>query len=498
MNRDMTAFELLKSASDVWRFLKKQGGLNTKVYDSELEEELKCNLLIPSSSTLEKGLETISTEDFVVAFFQAVQPYAVMMSDLVAMFEEAGAKQTNKNINISFDFGKAIPELKFDLSHFKNWVETWQHVLGTYLTSEWNDNTIWELLSVLRENDEAIANPILNKWLDQYLQQGVWSEVHLPVPRSGNSDLDKTLAKVWKVWSEVVLESAKYGRERSMLRNINSLEFDKLPENLQRDRFRDRIRWSPRFLAKIDQDNWSAGLAKGVYIKAEKISRLEPQEKLKEATKLRDEIESVFSKVPTVEVEGEILAQDLQEFLQLPLWRYRHELYSIWISTQILNSLEGHSIRVHHVDGKLNFSFSGTHFATVDDVEPRLHIWTELRSPLEDPVGKCRTKAIQPDYSLVIDPITSPESSVVVVECKQYKRGSSKNFSDALSDYARGRPNAHVILVNYGTANQDILDRVHPAVRHRTSLISLMRPGSISSQNEFKGLVKDLLSLEKT
>jgi hypothetical protein len=34
------------------------------------------------------------------------------------MFERAGAKKTNQNIAISFDFEHDIPELKFDLSYF--------------------------------------------------------------------------------------------------------------------------------------------------------------------------------------------------------------------------------------------------------------------------------------------------------------------------------------------------------------------------------------------
>jgi hypothetical protein len=324
----------------------------------------------------------------------------------------------------------------------------------------------------------------------------------LPVPHTDNIDLDKTLAKVWRVFNEVVTESSKYGRRRNTLKNVGFGRLDNLSEHeqeiLQKEQAKEQARWSTELLAQIDSDNWCAFLVKGTYLKTEKISRLEPKIKLDEATRLRDKLENIFSKTPKVELEGETLVQHLQDFLRLPLWQRRYELYSIWIATQILDSLEDYSIRIHQTNSTLKFFFSGTHFATADDFEPRLHIWTELRSPLKNPIGKGRSKSIQPDYSLVIDPITSPESSIVVVECKQYYKASAKNFSSALSDYARGRPNARVILVNYGSVNQNILNKVDAAVRNRTYLIGMMRPSSIASQADFKALIKGVLPYSAT
>jgi hypothetical protein len=67
---------------------------------------------------------------------------------------------------------------------------------------------------------------------------------------------------------------------------------------------------------------------------------------------------------------------------------------------------------------------------------------------------------MQPDYSLITSPITSPESSILEVECKQYLVASKRKFADALTDYANGRPNAQIVLVNYGRASSDILNEV--------------------------------------
>jgi len=488
--------EMLTSATSVWKYLRKQGGLKTESYDTDLVEELKSKLTLSSQDNLENLLENISAEDFVMAFFQTVQPYAEMMSDLLRMFETAGAKQTNRNLAISFNFNQNYPELKFDLSHFRSWIETWERVLGIYLANQWNYNTIWMLNSALRENnDEDVNDSKLKSWLNQYMRERIWPDFQLHAPISGESDLDKALTRVWQVWNEVVTESSKYGKERRILREI---AFDK-PQKSSSDTDsgslqKTQLGWDPEFLGRIDSDHWAASLAKGAYLKTEKISRLSSEERLEEAAKLRNKLEDVFKSVSKIEVQRDTLVQHLREFLQLPLWRHRYELYSIWVVTQILDSLKKYSVRIHQVNGTLKFSFSGTHFATIDDFEPRLHIWTELRSPLEKPIGEGRKQSIQPDYSLIMDPVTSPESSVFVVECKHYLRASVKNFSAALSDYARGRPNAHIVLVNYGSANQNILDRVDATVRNRTSLIGMMHPGSISAQEEFKDLVQQSLA----
>jgi hypothetical protein len=192
------------------------------------------------------------------------------------------------------------------------------------------------------------------------------------------------------------------------------------------------------------------------------------------------------------------MVQQLLEFLSLPIWQRRHELYSAWVSTQILDAIPAEPVRIHTVGDKLVFAFSGTHLATADAYQPRLHVWAELRSPLEDPIGKSRSASIQPDYTLVTDPITSPEASILEVECKQYRRPSVRNFSDALTDYARGRPNAIVVLVNYGVtgeaSSENILRRVDLSVRERTFLIGNLRPGSIQAQEDFRQLIQQAIA----
>jgi len=496
MRNETEVSELMKSGSDVWNFLKTRSGLDIKLYDASLVEELRSRLSLPPTGDFERLLEieNISTEDFVTAFFQTVQPYAEMMADLLRMFEKAGAKQTDKNLAILFKFDEDLPELSFDLSHFRDWLESWTRVIGKYLANVWNSNTLWALSSVLSEWDWGIRlrDPEAQRWVFEYMEQRVWPDFSLSAPHTGNSDLDQRLSRAWRVWARVVEESSKYGRDRDALREIAFGQPTDLPSDDLIDEQRED--WSPTLLGRIDSDHWSGSFALGAYHKAETISALPPAERRQRARELQSRLDDVFERVPKVQIEGETLVRELQEFLKLPIWQRRHELYSAWISTQLLDALEGNSVRIHQIGGTLVFSFSGTHLATADAFDPKLHVWAELRSPLADPVGKSRKHAIQPDYSLITDPVTAPEASILEVECKQYRRPSARNFSAALTDYARGRPNAHVVLVNYGPANESILDRVDPSVRHRTSLIGRMRPRSKLAQERFKQIVHEAIS----
>src|SRR5215213_8178691 len=91
--------ELLLTAEDVWRFLKKVGGLAVDSYDKDISDELFASLvkLFPSSDVQDIDAllrrESISVEDFLSAFFKIAQPFVEMMVDLLHLFEEANANQ---------------------------------------------------------------------------------------------------------------------------------------------------------------------------------------------------------------------------------------------------------------------------------------------------------------------------------------------------------------------------------------------------------------------
>ena len=110
---------------------------------------------------------------------------------------------------------------------------------------------------------------------------------------------------------------------------------------------------------------------------------------------------------------------------------------------------------VHTVDGTLVFPFKETHLATIPCQNGNILIFSEKKTQLINPVGKSRTKHIQPDYSFYKEPITDRKSSILEIECKQYKKQSTDNFARALIDYSNGREKANVCLVNYGKVDKN-------------------------------------------
>lgn len=478
---------MIKETLDLWKYLKSNGGLDIKNYDSYIIEELQSELSLPIGKAFEKQLkdENITIENFIIAFFKIVEPFSEMMSDLLLMFEKAGAKTSNNNLDIEFNFDNVKSDLKFDLESFRKWVNVWRRVKNKYNANLWNIESIWSLSRIFGERNFRSQNPILRRWLIEYNERMLWPDFMLNLPKCSDTYLCQLINRTWNLWSTIVKESTKLTKDRRKLHEkyLHNRELYEQNEN--------KYSWNPLLLAQIDHDCWSGSFAERVFNTIEELENLDPVRKEEYASQLINDLEQLFSKIPTIELEEDVIINDLKDFLSLPIWKKRYELYSVWISSQIIESLKDNPYRVHTYNESILFSFSGTHLATFDNFTPRLHIWSELRSPLENPVGKGRKKAIQPDYSLITDPVTNFETSILVIECKQYKTPSKKNFVNALTDYAKGRINSNVILVNYGKINDEILNEIPIELRNRTFLIGNMRPMSSESISRFNKIVRD-------
>lgn len=109
--------------------------------------------------------------------------------------------------------------------------------------------------------------------------------------------------------------------------------------------------------------------------------------------------------------------------------------------------MAGHSIIYHDEGGKLTFGFHATKFATINSTHPPVNITGERRIAAGKLKGHSRKENIQPDYTVwTLD----TDRCVLAIEAKHYKRGSYRNFRDALDDYASNLPDARVFLGNYG------------------------------------------------
>lgn len=215
-------------------------------------------------------------------------------------------------------------------------------------------------------------------------------------------------------------------------------------------------------------------ILENLYLLAENFDDLSIEEQIGIKEKLDNFIKDLkFEVLPC-----SVLVEKWDQFLQLPVWKKRHEVYSIWIFTQMIAKFPKEKLSFSIENGVLSFPFSGACIAKVLYGDDEFEFWTELRTKTSvTPVGSGRKEAIQPDYSIVCGKPDKPEDSIVVVECKQYKKSNTKNFSNAIIDYANNRPNAKVLLTDYGEINKEKVEaRLDTIEKERYELFSLCRP----------------------
>jgi hypothetical protein len=194
--------------------------------------------------------------------------------------------------------------------------------------------------------------------------------------------------------------------------------------------------------------------------------------------------------------EEEVVSQVLEEFLNLPLWKQRDQLFGLWVATQIAEAAGYHRLVFHPVNGGLRFRFAATHVATIRS-EPPLYLFAELRTRATILFSKKRKRNIQPDWRIVREPVTERISQVLIVECKQYAKPSRKNFLEAAVDYAINSGNAEVILVNYGDMDADrlvssvpgYLEEAWRKIGSRVTLLGSFRPAKSDVRERFRSLV---------
>lgn len=483
---------MLDRAAQIWTFLQLEGGLDLDFHvdmDGEIVHTLCSKLGLDDTEDIENELECRGTtvEQFIEAFLTALGPYSAMMNDLLAMFERAGATQTDHALHVRFDFGQEL-DLEFDIKHFRDWIEVVNKVRSVVNVSVLDYDAVWKLMRVLHTDTSGPLSrdrhlprePEVARWHVDYGQFRRWPDFDPGPPSTGDTELDELLARVHATWRDVVEAARSVGPTRYDLQRIRDLEGEPSFKG-----------WPLKMVAHMDTDLWAASILDSMYAAARETRH-------GRAAGLADALREFFDALPTTRIERDALERTLLDFLNLPIWKRRYELYSAWIVTQILEAGSACAPRMHIRDGKISFAFGGSHLATFDHLRPAVHLWAELRSPVDAELTGLE-KHIQPDYTLIADPITADSSAVVVVECKQYRRESRKNFGHAVHKYAIGRPNAAILLVNYGPARMSLLTGLPltDEQRRRIHIFGHVRPNA-PALPEFRRAIADALGSPAT
>ena len=472
----------IETTMDLWDVFEKATNLQNDFYDKELEKQLRKSLILSDTVSIKKGLmeNKVSIKHLLIAILTALQPFSQMLSDLLKMFVKASAGRSDCNLRIRMAFDNLDNVLDFDLDKFKQYEEATKQTCKTVETimhiDLWKLKRIYEK-SLTTNNKIPIEQDDISQWVKEYWSEDRWPDFIPKRPLMGVQRLDELTAKCWDIYEKAVAGFMQVYDETKGRRDTAYYEHC---QN-KRDVF-----WT------AEVDCWTCHFLEAIASTASMLHHMSNDLKKEEiANKIADNLEQYFA---SLEITKNVIKQSIDsliEILNLPFWKKRYELYSAWVSTQIVEALQDRDIEFQITNNTLSFSFSGSHLATCNGLCPPLEIWAELRTNAKKLIGNGRKNAIQPDYTLAVAPVENPDNTVIVVECKQYENPSMKNFREAVIDYAVGRPQAVVMLAGYGKIPQKMYEGIaDEEVKVRIADFSFMRPGSPSAK-EFKEKLRE-------
>lgn len=458
----------ITDAASVWEALQSAKVFRPQDYDKDLVESIRQELGCDPSQELPRDLQRYSAKQFIDAVLRSLAPWAKMLKDLLSLYEQVGASNTQREpLRVRYDFDDQGPDLDFDLATFREWERVTTLLTQQIAGVRWQQQEAWRLSKVFDWEDQPIA-------LDRSAE---WVSISGSRPTCQQSDADEAIAHAWRYLVAYVADvTSRWPDRRAVTRPANDIV-------TQDDAW------------VMATDYWDVILLQRLRRFAEYVNAQGAERAADLGRAARDAVIAAAEALPSFTIDVTTAVERLVSVLSLPIWGQRHEVYSAWVFTQIAWAVGLDKVDVHVVDGLLAFEFSGSHLATGRSAEGPLQFWTELRSKHTNPLGIGRKAAIQPDYSITGEPISSPTTTVLAVECKQYKTNALRNPAHAVADYTSGLPNAHVVLAMYGDVSDRVLEGLTDEQKRRATVVRGLRPGNGPALSRFEDVVQSHVKL---
>lgn len=466
--------DTVHTAQECWDRLVDAGLLRPKDYDKDLVEAIRSDLGLPTVADMRTSLAMLPAQDLIDSLFSALEPLAVMLADLLRLYERIHATHSSDpNLRIRFNFDSGSSALDIDLTEFREWEVTVRQVLATRRFWAWNQNAAWNLVTVTERGFVDPATPP-----DREGRQPLgWAFQGDPAPRSGIDELDRSIARGWQMRAAFLDEVTSRWPERDNSR----VGFHAPDGTVEDSRIMVSDFWDHALSDALTQLAHRGAAAAAASRASTDLASI--------VSALTSDLNAALDAMPSREKQTETNIEELISLLSLPMWGRRHEFYSAWIFAELVEAIGVHRVAFMVRSGRFSFDFGGTHLATFDSVDGPIHVWAELRTPYATPAGRGRTGAIQPDYRLVKEPIDLGDSTILAVEVKQYLRSALKNPADALADYTGGLQKAHVVLAAYGPVSPRVLEGLTPDARARTDVVRNLHPGRGPEIASFRAIV---------
>ena len=464
----------IKTAQELWDRIIAEKVFKPQDYDEDLVDGLRAELDI-GDGDFRTGLAGFSAQRLIEAVFTVVTPVVVMVTDLLRLFEAIGAKQTSEaNLRMRFNFDPHGCPLDIDLTTFREWEACLSRILSTRRFQIWEQRPAWDLVRAIEQGLAQDERPDLAQARSQY--PATWPPLNEPAPTSGIEDLDSRITAAWELRESFITSMSARWPARSDYRD----GFHRADGSVEQERI-------------MVSDFWDYFLGDALRQVAERGSILGRYEldsaRATAIASLVEAIDEALGLIPSVERLVEKAITELISLLSLPMWGKRHELYAAWVFTRIVEAIGQDRLSFVVESGYFSFDFKGVKLASFESDRGTAQLWTELRTAYDQPVGHGRTRSIQPDYRLVLGPAENPESTLLAVEVKQYRRSSLRNPADALADYTGGLPRAHVVLAAHGPVSPRVLEDLTSDARERAHVVRDLRPGRDAELRQFHDVV---------
>ena len=430
----------IATPKDLWQHLCTSAGLELRLKggalgrDADIEDDVRKCLSVPATAAsladwlaidATSSAPRVSTEQLLIAVLKSQGGFALMMEDILSVLITADARKSAHHLSVKFQFDKVNDPIKATLEQFRELVQRVQRVLVRRPKLP-NDNVMWPLSQILRQflpsfpTTKPIGFPPVSA-----------------IASTGNADVDSRLELLNHLVSDFRTLWKIYGETRTQVgKKATDMKSDDADATVLRGQL------------YAATDFWDVGVLAGAQEIANRV--VSKQLASDDAIEVLDE---ALKNIQWGSAWIENTIQELLDLLTLPAWQRRHELYSVWVGTRLLQVVSSvvPDIHFHPVDGVLTFEFGGSRLASYSWDNEQFDVWAELRSDLVGLSTK-RKKGIQPDFRVLqVDLSKSTNAQTVyVLECKHYLQANKSNFVQAARDYARSCPNAMVHVVNHG------------------------------------------------
>lgn len=461
-----------------WEALREHGGLEPEGRDCELLDSLRV-YLSPSAPNLEAALRCASMRAFLEGLFLMVQPFVEMFRDILLFFETAGATDGRQQLNLQVD------EVDLDLDHFRRFLKLWNEVEADLMAPLVDQETAWLLPKLTRDlpemegahgfGDQLTGIRDVDQWLTAY-RAGRYE----PFPQTL---LPTNVLEGYAAIAAVAVAAQSIIMQRTTLKEELIAPWREI--GFQGD---GSHALTPLSIAQNETDYWLGTIVMCLA----SLPRISTDARKAIASELEHELQ----RFPLAKFTARVNVTDLLSVLSLPIWNKRHELYAVWIATQIIDAIREHDLEIHHDNGRIVFAFRETTVATIRSAFPQVRLISERRVPLLSPIGKGRTGNVQPDYGLWRS-VARGETCGLVVEVKHYKRSARRSFSEVLTDYAHAFADAKILLVNYGPIGS-ITPHLPRDVSARCNTIQFLTPENVTARDKLSKAVRDYVGTSRT